>query len=167
MALDGTKKGPRWMRLLLAVSLAINLLVAGLVLGAVLRAGGLHGAERAEGPPPSLRSLGLTPFYMALDPEDRHKLRDEARARSGSFRESREALRARFAAMLAALKAEPFDAGALRDIARQQREAGMRWQALGDDILMARIAAMSPAERAAYADRLEKSFRHAPRPERH
>ncbi len=58
----------RWVRWLLAGSLAMNLLVVGLAIGAVMRFGGPENARR---PPPSL----VATLYRALPREDRQAVR--------------------------------------------------------------------------------------------
>ena len=68
------KRSLRW---LLVGSLALNLLVVGVVAGALLT-GGPHGASHTdEGDrgdarrDPRLRAMGNVPFVMALGPDDR------------------------------------------------------------------------------------------------
>lgn len=147
---------PRWMRILLVVSLAFNLLILGLVLGAVLR-GGPHDRRIA-------RDMGGAPFVMALAPADRAALIGEFHAEPGSLREDRRLLRERFHALLAALRAERFDRKAVQDLLAAQRGAAADRQAVGERLLLDRLEAMAPEARAAYADRLEHSLRRGPRP---
>ncbi|MEY8842984.1 periplasmic heavy metal sensor, partial [Cribrihabitans sp. XS_ASV171] len=123
-----TRKSPLWMRLLLGVSLAVNLAVAGLAVGAVLRHGG---PERDRGP----RSLGVA-LYRALPDEDRQALRDAGRAR---YQERREAGAADLDAMLVALRSEPFDAEAVAVLLRGQVERTRSLHLGLQDRLVARV----------------------------
>jgi Heavy-metal resistance len=52
----------RWMRVALVLSLAVNLLVAGMAVGVALRGGP---------PETAVRDLGFGPFAAALSPADR------------------------------------------------------------------------------------------------
>lgn len=145
-------------RILLFISLAFNLLIVGLVAGAML--GGPRDRDRA----PALRDLGFGPFVHALPRADRAAMGRAIKRDAGSFRENRVALRRQFEAFLAALRADPFDAAEVgRLIADQQSRIGER-QALGRRLLLERIEAMSAAQRAAYADALDKALhRRSPR----
>lgn len=144
----------RGVRIALAVSVALNLLVIGLVAGAMLRDGGPRG--RMAGDP------AFGPFTEALAPEDRAALRQEFVQRIPEMRDMRRQMRTDFAALLEALRAEPFDAGAVRGLieAQSARMAG-RLQ-VGQELLVARIEAMTPEARAAFADRLESRLRRGP-----
>lgn len=140
------RKPPRmrpWLRGLLAVSLALNLAVAGMAIGAAIRFGGPDHAR----PPLPLGAL----LYRELPPEDRRALRDD---RLGSREERAARRRADAAELDAALRAMPFDPARMEAfLAEQARrhgdlERGMRaaW--------MRQVGQMSPEDRAAYADRL-------------
>ena len=108
---------PLWMRGLLVVSLAVNLLVFGMIGGAVLSGGGPGAAREA------VRDLDGTPFVRALSPQDRRALLRELRGEREVLRDSRTALRDRFENLLAALRADDFDAASLERILAGQREA--------------------------------------------
>jgi uncharacterized membrane protein len=145
---------PRWMRILLVVSLALNLLVAGATLGMVLRGG----PPLAEG-----REVGFGPFAAALSPEDRSELRRAFIARSIAEGDGRRAMREDMRALLGALRADPFDADALRAALAHVagRHAGRL--ELGLSLIEDRVLAQSPEERLAFADRLERELRRGPR----
>ena len=64
-------------------------------------------------------------------------------------------MRESMAALVAELRAEPFDAGAVAARLAAQRAAFAERFEMGQAALVAHLAAMSRAERAAYADRLE------------
>jgi len=136
-----------WLRILLGVSLALNLLVLGLALGAAIRFGG---PDRGRPSTP----LGVLLFHE-LPRADRRALREEHLG----AREDRAAQRRADAAELdAALRAVPFDSARVaaflvaqaarhRDLDRSMRAAWLR-----------RVAQMTDAERAAYADRLAEAM---------
>jgi uncharacterized membrane protein len=158
-----TNPAPRkawpWARIVLAGSLAVNLLVIGLIAGALL------GGPRDRDRNPVLRDLGFGPFVQALPRADRRELGAAMRREAGAFRENRAEMRRQFEAILAALRADPFDAGALRDMVEAQYARVSERQGLGRRLLLDRIEAMTGAERAAYADALDASLRRR-RPDR-
>lgn len=145
-------KDMRWKGVLLFVSLAINLLVVGLVVGALLA--GPHGRDRT-----ALRGLGYAPFVRALPSEDRVALREALARDAESFRHNRSELQVQFESLLAALRKDPFDAGEVERLFAGQRERIVERQRLAQDYLLERIAAMAPQDRAAYADALGMKFR--------
>lgn len=147
----GNGKG---LRIALGVSVALNLLVAGLVAGAVLRDGGPR--DRM------LRDLDFGPFTEALSDSDRDALRRDFVARSGGFREMRAQMRADFDALLRVLRVEPFDVEAVRSLLEGQQARVQERLVLGQDLLLERLAAMSPEARAEFADRLERRLRRGP-----
>lgn len=166
---DGRGRGRRagWMRPLLIVSLAVNLLVAGVVLGALVRGGGSHRDFGPSGRDPVL------PYTRALSEEQRHALRNDlaqafgrgrgeafgqgrdGQGRDGQGRDGRGALVQSFDAALTVLRSDPFDAAAMQEILRRQAELTDLRRRLGEEVLAAHLARLSPEERRAYADRLE------------
>ena len=145
---------PRWMRLLLLASLALNLLIVGTSVGMILRGGP---------PPVAVRDLGFGPFAAALSPEDRAALRRDWAARSGAKGDGRRALREDIRALLDTLRADPFDAPALRAIMARGAERTAGRLHLGMALIEDRLVALSAAERLAFADRLERELRRGPR----
>ncbi|MFN6924604.1 MAG: periplasmic heavy metal sensor [Tabrizicola sp.] len=141
----------RWIKIALATSVALNLTVAGLALGAWVR----------EGPPRDRmpRELSFGPFSEALDAHDRRAIRKALQDRAPGFREARAAAREEFAALLVALRTSPFDADAMQAAlaAIEMRMADRL--ALGRELIAKRLLEMSDAQRRAFADRLEKSLR--------
>jgi uncharacterized membrane protein len=144
----------RGLRIALAVSVALNLAVAGIVAGALLR-GGPHGNM--------VRDLDFGPFTEALSPRDRLALRRDFLARTPDMRDLRKGMRDDLDGMLRALRATPFDADALRAAMANQGQRTADRLKLGQDLIFDRIAAMSAQDRAAFADRLEDRLLHGPR----
>lgn len=145
----------RGLRIALGVSVALNLLVAGVVAGAILREGGPR--DRM------VRDLDLGPFTEALSQADRSAIRREFVARMPEFREARHAMRGEFRDLLALLRAEPFDPEAMRQVMAGQRARMQERVDLGQDLLLQRLEAMPPEARRAFADRLEERLRRGPR----
>jgi hypothetical protein len=103
-----------------------------------------------------------SPFLGALDGEDRRAVGRELMREEGSLRENRAELRARFERLLVAIRAEPFDRGAIEAILDEQRVVGARRLELAEEAVLDRLVAMTPEARAAYADRLDRSLRRGP-----
>lgn len=144
----------RGLKIALAISVALNLAVAGLAFGAWLHGGPWRGMGH---------DMSLGPFSEALSPEDRQALRQAVFADRDAVRAGRDAARAEFARLLAALRADPYDPAstdaALAAIVT--RTAGRLEK--GQALLQARIEEMSPDDRRAFADRLETALNHGPR----
>ncbi len=153
---DRGRPGRGW-RIVLIVSLALNLAVAGAIGGWVLR----HGiGARADHGPHSARLANLGgPLTHALDTEGRAAIAARLRAQGEAQETRRAALREGFEALLGDLRAEPFDpARVAAHLEVQRAQVADRLKA-GHTALVAHLAQMSTPERAAYADRLEERVR--------
>lgn len=142
--------GSRWIRVALAVSVALNLAVAGLAVGAWMREG------RDRGLP---RDMSFGPFTEALSDVDRRELRRALVDRMPGFREVRQEMRADIANLLASLRAVPFDPAATEEALSAISRRAMDRLDLGRDLISERIAGMTDAERQAFADRLERGLK--------
>lgn len=140
----------RGLKIALVISVALNLAVAGLVLGAWLGDGQRHGMPR---------DLSFGSFSEALSDGDRRELRKALMSRAGEFRTSREAARADFEALLVALRADPFDPAAMTAALAAIETRNAERLELGRSLIEARLTEMSTDERRAFADRLEKGLR--------
>lgn len=147
----------RGLRIALAVSVALNLAVVGVVAGAVLRGGPPGRAEV------SVRDIGFGPYSRILAPEDRAELRRAFMQRAPDLRRARGQMRQDMAAMAAALRAEPFDSAGLVVVMDRATARTAEMVTLGQSLLVERINAMTPAQRQALADRLEEDNRRGPR----
>ncbi len=146
-------KSSKALRIALAVSLAVNLAVVGVVAGAMFRDGpGMRGSM--------VRDLGFGPYTEALTREDRMAMRQALFDRAPEIRETRRMMRDDAQALLALLRAEPFDAAGLVARMDGQHDRMTKQLRLGQDILQEFILAMPPAARLAFADRLEQGLRH-------
>lgn len=139
----------RGVKVALAISVALNLTVAGLATGAWL--GGGH----RDMP----RDMSFGPFSAAFDDSDRRAIRRELVGRMGEFRASRAEARAEFEALLATLRADPFEPEAMKAaLAAIEARNAERLQ-LGRSLIEARLIEMSPEDRERFADRLETGLR--------
>lgn len=141
---------PRGVKIALALSVALNLGVAGLAVGAWLGDGPHRGMPR---------DMSFGPFTEALDEDDRQEIRKALLERLGEFREQRAAARAEFETLLATLRADPFDAEALKAALATLEARNAQRLDLGRSLIETRLIEMSPKERADFADRLEKGLR--------
>jgi uncharacterized membrane protein len=148
-------KTPRWVKVALVASLAVNLAVAGVVGGAVLRHGH-DGGDKAGFP----RDPAFGGYARALSREDRRAILTEMHNRRPERATIRKDRLKTFGEVITALKAEPFDPAAVRALLKAQLDMSAEAQTLGRDLLMSRITAMSPSERAAFAARLQDALEH-------
>lgn len=150
-----TPKSPRWMRVLLVLSLALNLMILGLVVGSFVSGGGKPSGK--SGP----RDTGFGPISRALSPEDRRDLgRDIRRA----TRSMAPAMKSEWNAVLETLRMEEFDPSALTEVFGTQREANTARMEIAQTTLIAHIAQMTRDERLAFAERLEEALSKPLRP---
>ncbi|SEQ27638.1 periplasmic heavy metal sensor [Thalassovita taeanensis] len=150
----GRTKRFGWMQVMLFASLALNLAVAGLVIGSVLT----HGHPNGRRPPRMVEVAG--PYTHALSRADRREIIYALRSEYREGRPSREQIRDEFNAVIAALRAVPYDPGRVAAIVERQMAVGMDRQELGQRLLLERLAAMNDAERAGFADRLAEALEH-------
>ena len=148
-------RAPRWMKVALVVSVALNLTVAGAVAGAAL-----FGPDRDHGL--KVREVGFGPFDRALSLKDREALRQEFQTRLGGRWSEMKAMRQDLRDLLAALRADPFQPDTLWTLAAQQEQRLTERLKLGQKLLIERVISMSPEERLRFADRLEEEMSHGP-----
>lgn len=136
-------------RILLAVSLALNLLFIGLIGGAAWRGGPpQEGAQRIAG-------LGnfAAPYVRALPREDRQIIQSELRRQHPQM--GRKARAKAYQQVIDALRITPFDRAAVVAVLDGQSRLGADVLATGQAAWLARIEAMDAAQRQAYATRLQ------------
>lgn len=142
----------RWTRVALAVSLAINLGVAGIAAGAMFHNGGPMQSRTL------IREVGFGSFTEALSQVDRASLRRAFFAASPELRDGPLSQHADAAKVLAQLRASPFDAAALQIAFDQQSGRIADRLKLGQGLIFDLIVGMSNDARLAFADRLEVSL---------
>ncbi|WP_171128189.1 MULTISPECIES: periplasmic heavy metal sensor [unclassified Ruegeria] len=142
----------KWMKVLLVASLAVNLLVVGVVVGTALRF-----SKGDPGRVPPGFGYGL---YKALPKDDRKALRAQlGDARTlGSGRRQQD-----FDALSAALQAVPFEPADVQVLLDQQAKASADLRETLHRLWLDQIEAMTDVERAAYAERLKEIARRGPK----
>lgn len=148
---DTSKAFRRWQRGLLVASLAVNLLVIGVLVGGVLGGNG----------PGALRRFDLTvgPMTRAMDDVHRAALRGDLR-RSGAFeRVDRAGMREDTETLLATLRADEFDEATFREALIRQRVRLQQGQDVLMDAVAHQISEMTLEERRAFADRIQEQER--------
>lgn len=146
-------KTGRRVKVILAVSLALNLAVVGMVAGVALKSKRQDGGRL-----PEVRELNFGPFTEALSrPQRREMLRDfvSDRARLQALRDQ---IGVEFQAVLDAVRADPFDPAALDAALSAQTSSTVARLERGRQALQSVILGMSPQDRLTYADRLERGL---------
>lgn len=146
---------PKTLRWVLVASLALNLAVGGMLLGSFL-SGGPGARDMA-------RDMGFGPYDAALRPEDRDTLRATLRTKSRDLRANRAMTGADVQAIVTTLRATPFDPAALGKAMRAQQDHLAARMQFGTDAMRDFLISLSPAERLAFADRLEERLHHGPK----
>lgn len=153
------KAGMRgWVKALLAVSLAVNLLVVGLIVG--VGANRYRDGDRRHPPGNELMEFG--PFTRALPPASRGRIKTAFRERVPELRASRAEMRKSFTALDQALRAVPYDQAAVvaaLDIQKSQIDGHIRLMRV---LFLEEVAAMSDGERVELADNLKRAVRRGP-----
>ncbi|WP_157971199.1 periplasmic heavy metal sensor [Pseudogemmobacter bohemicus] len=148
-----------WVRALLALSLAGNLAIAGLFAGAWLGAWSDTGASgRSEEHGSGRRDNGLGPLATAMRGEDWRAMREAWVSRNPDLKRGHEQLLADYDPLMAALRAEPFDAKAMQAALVTISENNSRRLVSASEVIGAYLATLNETERRAYAARLEKAL---------
>ncbi len=151
MADPAAPRPRRIWRIVLVLSLALNLAVVGLVAGFALRGG-------KQGPPRAF-DLSMGPIGQALRPEDRRAIASAIRQNRDLRPERGKPALFGVEDMIAALRADPFQP---EDFAQSLKILEARQSKMRDAVreaVVAQITAMSDAERAAFAERLQDAGR--------
>lgn len=139
-----------WIRIVLGLSLALNLAVLGVVVGTALRHGG---AERMRSPSHS----GGAALYRALPPDERRAFRSELLARNPNLRNPAQNGQD---AVIAALRTRPFDVQVLSAALSAESTQRDVWQRAVQQLWLERVTAMDDAARASFADRIAEISDH-------
>lgn len=135
----------RALRIALGVSVLLNLAVLGIVAGVAIN----H--PRAEDPS---RGFAFGPFNGALTPPERKELREAFRREAPDLRQAWGKMRDEFGQMQGLLRAQPYDPAAFAGLLERQRDRGDRMMRIAQKLIADHVAALSPEDRAAFADRL-------------
>lgn len=150
MTQDTSSKKPRnWSKIALIGSLAVNLLVVGLVAGAFARFDGGPSPHGDRG------SMGMGAYIKALPPAKQ----DQVRAASGFFGENRKAsmreMREKRNNFEQMLLAQPFSEEAARAAIREHNAFALGFNDRLQDALVTAVADLSEAERKEFADQVK------------
>lgn len=158
--MNETERNPRrWLYPVLFVSLALNLLIAGIVVG-------WAASHRDDRRPDygAVRGLVGEPFLKALPDDQRRAMMQDVLRDAPRIRESRESLRGRLEAFLAALRAEPYQSEVVAKLLKDQRDVALKRLDIGERLLLERLDSMTSEQRDDYANALERSFKRLRRP---
>lgn len=138
-------RSPLWMRWALGLSLALNLLVVGLAVGAAFRIGDVR---MLRPPPPSASNA----MFRELPRKARKQFTEDVRAAEGlrPIRRRDEADE-----IAAAMRAVPFDAARMGAVLEGYASARQAWQQAINRAWVARLSDMTDAERASLSDRMQ------------
>lgn len=154
-----TPRISRRIKIILGLSLALNLAVAGVIAGAALR----HGDVQQKGPRTAgFGAYGL-PYMIALSREDRHEIKTAVRLGRIGAVPDRAARRALYNDVLTHLQATPFDAAALSDALGRQANTTIEVQKVAQAAWLDLVAEMTDAERSSYAREIEDVLRRGPK----
>ncbi len=148
-------KNKGWiLKLVLVISLGINLAIGGLALG-------VWAIDKPKRPP-SPDAVAFLSF--ALPKEHRNALREQLVSRRDDLRANRAAVNQLRGQMIEALQAEPFEIEVIEDILQRQRERFLALGELAHSALLERIALLTPEERVVYLNSLKRLERRPKRP---
>ncbi len=140
-------------RIVLILSLGLNLAVFGIVAGVAIN-------HSMHPPRAAVRDLGFGPFTEALTPADRHALYLDFRASFKDFDSQRQQMRADMDGLVASLHSDPFDVAGFQAVMARMKTRTDERLAVGQKLLIDHIQAMTPADRSAFADRLQDVITH-------
>ncbi len=146
-------KSGKWVKLVLILSLGLNLAVVSFVIGITIK-----------GPPDRARlqnSDAVAFLSYALPKQHRREIRREMVAHREALRSNRNALHGLRAEMIEILQEEDFDLAKVAVILERQRGHFLSLGELAHDALLNRIAVLTPEERAAYIRSLQRDARPA------
>ena len=129
---------PRWVKILLVLSLAANLLIVGAAAGFMLRGGPIRSGGFG------IPVEGLRDMQRSLSEADRAALRREFRARGPMLRAARRDMVEIRDDFVDLLRAEDFSPDRLAVLFDRQRGVLQNLAVEARDVMTARIAAMSP-----------------------
>ncbi len=149
----GTPGAGRGVKVALILSLALNLAIGGLVVGAAL------GGHRVRPGMMMGPDVGFGPLTGGLTREDRRALRQRFEMAAPDFHGERSANAADFRALAGLLRADPFDPAAAEAILARQGERMRERLGQGRKVFLDYIASLTPAARVALADRIERQLK--------
>ena len=141
-------KPSRLWRIVLVVSLALNLAIAGLFVGSATS------GRLKSGPPPNFE-IGLGPIGRALAPEERRVIR-RSLVQDRGLRELN--MRGRMSEIVATLETDPFEAAKMEALMSEQITRTINLQETVQGALLNVITDMTPARRAEFGQALSEQM---------
>ena len=136
-------------KMLFVISLALNLLVIGAVIGIKIR------MDKA----PMINNIAPGTIYMrALDLRERRALRKKILQNNNGSKLDKSVSTANLRTAVGILRRQPFDRGAFEDLLDKQKEDANSTQNSARTVLITHIENMTVADRLIYAQRLEDLF---------
>lgn len=154
---ETSKKRFPWFRIVLAVSLAINLLVAGAFIGAKFSGKDPRKASISE-----RIGFSLGPYGRALTESDRQEMARAFRTRASELRQVRSEMRNLGGEVVTAVRAETFDPDRVSTLLSRQIELTSQIQAIGSELLIDRLDSMEASERTEFAEKLDRILKRGP-----
>jgi uncharacterized membrane protein len=146
-----TAPGDRTSRVILLISLALNLFFLGLISAGPVRHL-FHPHQHAVIEPRRSAAERIDRLASTLPTEDADKLRAAFRTRDRTLESAHAAYRKAQESMRGTLRAEPFDVSALRSAMTEVRAARQSLDAALQDVIATAAAEMSPAGRSKLAE---------------
>jgi uncharacterized membrane protein len=143
--------GDRTSRVILLISLALNLFFLGLISAGPVRHL-FHPHQHAVIEPRRSAAERIDRLASTLPTEDADKLRAAFRTRDRTLESAHAAYRRAQESMRGTLRAEPFDVSALRSAMTEVRAARQSLDAALQDVIATAAAEMSPAGRSKLAE---------------
>lgn len=147
---DTPRRASRGFRILLFVSLAMNMLIVGLLVGA-LSSGRMGSKPRVD--------FDFGPFFRSLSEEDRRAIVQSVRSNPDIRPPSPRNRRQDLLTFVDIMRSDPFDSAAMADLMAKQRENGSRVLVAAHGAFLERMEASSLEDRIAFADRLVAELR--------
>ena len=154
---QGTGSTRRWVKILLALSLGLNMLIIGAVGGMAIS----H--WNGSMPQPNIRDMSYGLYTRALSPEDRKAIGQALRSEAGTIQENMPRIREQYRALLVALRADRYDKQRVHQLVMDQQKMMLGRQKAGQRLFLEHIDAMSPKARRDFAARLERALKRSAR----
>lgn len=143
---------PRWIKFALIISLGLNLGIAGVLVGTVLRG---PEARRSSVESPD----GVAMLARAMPHSYQRELRESLRTQRDNLRPDRQELKNLRDRFITALRSEPFDINAVRETFAAQRRILDQVTTAGHASVIDQIEKMTAQDRELYIRRLLDRFR--------
>lgn len=140
----------RWLRVVLVLSLALNLIIVGLVAGAAMRFG--H-----KGPPPHVGEHPGSPILRALDHDDRREVGRSIRKTYRAYAATAESEQSFYLKLADVIEADPLQPDALRDASAALDMRMSERRVIAQKAWMEKVLGMSADDRRAYAERMREA----------